>query len=165
MHIRVRGIVWSSVACLLLLACEGGHAEKLQECRQVKPGDPATLVLKIYDNYPGGGEKVIKNEPREVLSKYFDNKLTELIISNQDCEKIERGVCDIDFDILFAAQDVDVSNLNFCANADGDVVEARFFNFGNPEVVRYRLTSVTAGWRISDIIYSDDSSLVETLSQ
>ena len=40
------------------------------------------------------------NEPREVLSKYFDEGLTELFIKDQECRKRYQGMCDMSVDAL-----------------------------------------------------------------
>ena len=103
---------------------------------------------------------------KRTLSKYFDNELTTLFIKDAECEKREQGVCNLDFDPIYDAQDFEkTTNLQIAAVADQpDLFKVTFTNLGTRTLV-YRLTNTPIGWRISDIKYSDGPSLKEILSR
>jgi hypothetical protein len=44
---------------------------------------------------------------KESLAKYFDLQLTNLFIKDFECQKKEQGVCNLDFDPIYDAQDFD----------------------------------------------------------
>lgn len=157
-------IIILSVASLLLAKGGAAHAVKTQECPPAKPAGPESVVKTIYENYPWTGSKVIKNEPKNVLFRYFDVDLTDLIIRNQECEK-GGDLCYINFDILFYAQDADIKNLHVCEMPPQiNIVDVGYLNFGRAETIHYKLSSTANGWRISDIVYSDGISLKDYLS-
>ena len=99
--------------------------------------------------------------------RFFDKELTSLFLKNAECEKREQGVCNIDFDPVYDAQDFDekTTNLEIAAVADQpDSFKVTFTNLGTRTLV-YRLTNTSGGWRISDIKYAEGPSLKELLSQ
>jgi hypothetical protein len=103
---------------------------------------------------------------KRTLSKYFDKELTTLFIKDDECKKREQGVCNLDFDPIYDAQDFEekTTNLQIAAVAgQPDLFNVTFTNLGTRTLV-YRLTSTPSGWRISDIKYPEGPSLKEILS-
>jgi hypothetical protein len=100
-----------------------------------------------------------------VLSKYFDNELTALFLKDAECQKREQGVCNLDFDPIYDAQDFEkTTNLQIAAvKGQPDLFKVTFTNLGTRTLV-HKLTNTPSGWRISDIKYSEGPSLKETLS-
>lgn len=148
-----------------------GSAEQkqglLSKCMEAKAGGPEEVVRTLYKQYPFEGDKVIKNEPKEVLEKFLDGNLTALLLKNRECEIREEGLCNISFDVMYAAQDAKITNFRVCAMDSANTVRVQFRNFGKATVVKYKMTNTEAGWRISDILTSFDSgefSLVRALS-
>jgi hypothetical protein len=106
------------------------------------------------------------NEPREVLSKYFDERLTHLFIEDHECRAAQQGLCRIDFMVLYHAQDAEISNLRVCApGKENGWLDVRFRNNAVRETVSYRVVRAGHQWRISDVRYEDGSSLVSLLSK
>ncbi|PYJ53144.1 MAG: hypothetical protein DME82_14735, partial [Verrucomicrobia bacterium] len=98
-------------------------------------------------------------------SKYFDKELTALFLKDAECQKREQGVCNLDFDPIYDAQDFEkTTNLQITAVAgQPDLFKVTFTNLGTRTLV-YKLTNTPSGWRISDIKYAEGPSLKETLS-
>ncbi len=102
---------------------------------------------------------------KRTLSNYFDKELTALFIKDDECAKREQGVCNLDFDPIYDAQDFEkTTNLQITAViGQPDLFKVTFTNLGTRTLV-YKLTNTPSGWRISDIKYSEGPSLKETLS-
>ena len=102
---------------------------------------------------------------KQTLSKYFDKELTALFLKDAECQKREQGVCNLDFDPIYDAQDFEkTTNLQITAVAgQPDLFKVTFTNLGTRTLV-YKLTNTPSGWRISDIKYAEGPSLKETLS-
>ena len=183
MNINHRPIAFPKLTSLLLagvffVACENSSKaenpqlakEQTLECQQAKKGEPESVVQDLYKNYTWNVRKAnaIQNEPKEVLSKYFDKNLASLLFKNHECQVREQGICNIDTDILYAAQDFEITDFRICAMSADNMVSVRFKNMGVPQVVKFKLSSTAAGWRVSNICYTWDTgnaSLVEMLSK
>ncbi len=127
----------------------------LPRCGDAKAGGPEDVIRMLYKQYPPLGAKAIKNEPEQVIGTFFDKNLTALMIKNQECERKEGGLCNISVDLLYDAQDAEITDFQVCAmNAGKGTAKVQFRNMGNPEIITYRLSETEAGWRISDILYS-----------
>jgi hypothetical protein len=104
---------------------------------------------------------------KQTLSKYFDKELTALFIKDDECVKREHGVCNLDFDPIYDAQDFEKKTTDLqIAPVVGqpDLFSVTFTNLGTRTLV-YKLTNTTSGWRISDIKYPEGPSLKEILSR
>jgi hypothetical protein len=133
--------------------------EKSQQCNEAKPGGPEDVVRTLYQQYPFSDNKVLKNEPKETLDKYLDTRFASALLMNQACEDATSEVCAINADIMYDAQDGKISDLKVCAmNAARNTVQVRFKNSGLPQSVTYKLSNVTSGWKIGDIVGADDSN-------
>jgi hypothetical protein len=81
--------------------------------------------------------------------------------------KREQGVCNLDFDPIYNAQDFETETTNLQIAAvvgQPDLFNVTFTNLGTRTLV-YRLTNTRIGWRISDIKYPEGPSLKEILSR
>lgn len=129
------------------------------QCPEAKPGGAEDVVRELYDQYPPDGRKIIKNEPKDVLKRFFDGTVVELLIRNNECEK-SGDMCDLSFDIMSSAGNgARVSNVRVCsmdANRHTVVVQYKE-SYGAASArtgqVIYELTHTRAGWRISNIFY------------
>ena len=129
------------------------------------------MVRALYAKYPIEGDrpgKAVWNESREVLSRYFDPKLTELFLADQACQERNQGPCAVTVDLLCGCQAGDPSGLRICRSARGpEWVDVRFMifrgkTFKEEETLSFLTSRTAAGWRISDIHYDDGSSLVRS---
>lgn len=96
----------------------------------------------------------VAQQSRDVLGRYFNADLVRLISEDAVCQARERGLCRLDFDILFDSQDPVVTDLELKTLAAGKV-QVRFRNPVNGEtsVIEYKLTRAEGQWRIVDVAY------------
>lgn len=106
------------------------------------------------------------NQPRKVLARYFDWNLVALIRKDRQCVAKTREVCKLDFSPIWASQDPGASELKVTAGPAPDLVAVSLRHPGSGErlELKYRLVKTQTGWRIADIRYGNDSSLVSILS-
>jgi|SRR5215469_10370804 len=139
-------------------ACFGGDEKK---------SSPEDFIRALYHFHQPGKDTPDWFADKQTLSKYFDKELTALFIKDDECVKREQGVCNLDFDPIYDAQDFDkeTTNLQIAAvEGQPDSFNVTFTNLGTRTLV-YKLTNTPGGWRISDIKYSEGPSLKEILSQ
>ncbi len=132
-----------------------------------KKSSPEDFIRSLYNFHQPGKDTPDWFGDKQILSKYFDQELTDLFIKDDECAKREEGVCNLDFDPIYDAQDFDkeTTNLQIAAVAgQGDSFNVTFTSLGT-RTLMYKLTSTTAGWRISDIKYPEGPSLKEILSR
>lgn len=153
----------------LLLACttrpaatEPGRpqASAAEAPRCVDEGDvpPESIVRALYRTYLPAEAPGLGNEPREILSKYFDAGLTELFIKDQECRRRYQGICDLNSDVLVGANFVEVSNLWLCVRRTSRTeVVARFLNGGRETVVTFDVQQIGGAWKVVDIRCGDES--------
>ena len=150
-HALFISLVFTSAACL------GADTKK---------SSPEDFIRSVYRFHQPWGNQPDWFGDKRTLSKYFDKELTALFIKDDECEKREQGVCNLDFDPIYDAQDFDkkTTNLQVAAVAGhSELFNVTFTNLGTRTLV-YRLTNTPSGWRISDIKYAEGPSLKETLS-
>jgi hypothetical protein len=132
-----------------------------------KKSSPEEFIRSLYRFHQPGKETPDWFGNERTLSKYFDTELTALFMKDAECQKREQGVCNLDFDPIYDAQDFDkkTTNLQIAAVAgQPDLFNVTFTNLGTRTLV-YRLTNTPSGWRISDIKYPEGPSLKEILSR
>jgi hypothetical protein len=132
-----------------------------------KNSSPEDFIRSVYRFHQPWGKQPNWFADKRTLSKYFDKELTALFIKDDECKKREQGVCNLDFDPIYAAQDFDekTTNLQIAAVAgQPGLFNVTFTNIGTRTLV-YRLTNTPSGWRISDIKYPEEPSLKEILSR
>lgn len=167
-------IQWSFVLLAFFSPTTFGFAKE-------KINDPKAVVYSLYKDFGWGvyfdltakdsakylGSGIIE-QPHTVLSRYFDNELSALILKDRACVKKEKAICNLDFDILFNSQDVTAINLKITQKESGKVV----VDYQNPSnnskiMIEYRLKKMGSDWKITDIIYMNNGrvSLKELLSK
>jgi len=132
-----------------------------------KTSSPEDFIRSVYRFHQPWGKQPFLFDDERTLSKYFDKELTALFIKDDECKKREQGVCNLDFDPIYDAQDFDEKTTNLQISAvvgQPDLFNVTFTNLGTRTLV-YRLTNTPSGWRISDIKYPEGPSLKEILSR
>ena len=132
-----------------------------------KKASPEDFLRSLYRFHQPGKDTPDWFSDKRTLSKYFDKELTALFIKDAECATREQGVCNLDFDPIYDAQDFDkeTTNLQVAATAgQPDSFDVTFTNLGTRTLV-YKLTNTPDGWRISDIKYPEGPSLKEILSR
>src|SRR6266550_1299635 len=130
--------------------------------------DPEEVIRALYKAHRPWEHKGLNLRNRAVLSKYFSPELTKLFLKNaqveRDCPKGD--LCGLDFDPILGAQDFD-DHLNFklriteATPPQTGRFEARFKLFNEEkaeQVIVFQLVQLKNGWRIDDIIYTDDNA-------
>ncbi|MGZ3237835.1 MAG: DUF3828 domain-containing protein [Burkholderiaceae bacterium] len=90
---------------------------------------------------------------RASLEKYFDPKLSSLLIKDSECGQRIHEICKLDFSPIWSSQDpVGASGLKVKRTDDPSVVDV-YFSYPSREVIKltYQLKKTPRGWRISDI--------------
>jgi hypothetical protein len=109
---------------------------------------PTGLVEALYAR---DGAFAVEDED---LPEFYSADLSAAIAADR---KDEVGA--IDFDWLYAAQDMDLGPMTFTElsrSADSAVVEARFTNFGKLTLINWSLCRRESGdWRVADVRYLD----------
>lgn len=153
----------------LMAEREKQRQKPMPKCREAQAGGPAEVVRRLYREYPIGGRTAVTNEPREVLDKFFDKRFAELLEEDNACTFGSGGLCEINWDILYATQDgEDITDFQICEmDADKHTVKVQFREYGGPKLLIYKLGNTESGWRISDLIDATDgheSSLADFLA-
>ena len=132
-----------------------------------KKSSPEDFIRSLYHFHQPGRDTPDWFGDKQTLSKYFDKELTALFIKDDECAKREQGVCNLDFDPIYDAQDFDkeTTDLKIAAvEGQSDSFNVTFTNLGTRTLV-YKLTNTLDGWRISDIKYPEGPPLKEILSR
>lgn len=129
------------------------NAKPLPACEMAKGGGPEDLVRKLHDQYPWKEDRIIIDEPKNVLLTFFDESLSNVIVKHH--EKAGDGFLGMP-NIIVNHDEVEslnvISGFHICTmDAASKTVRVQFYDDGSPKVVAYILSSTKAGWRISDI--------------
>jgi hypothetical protein len=111
------------------------------------------------------GETLI-DEPKPILQRYFDDRLTSLVLQDRECVRRTREICRIDFVPIWDSQDPSgASDLHISTTDKANVVGVRF-RYPNGDVVtlKYHMVRTSRGWRIADVDYPTQPSLLNQLT-
>ena len=124
---------------------------------------PEAVVKDLYAARQDRETPFFQTKSRPLVDEFFTKKLADLIWDNAQTIARTGETGQLDFDPLYAAQDLDLLNLTIKpARKAGKRAEVTvsFLNFGKPHQFTYLLDKQAAGWRISDVLYDDGSQLV-----
>lgn len=138
---------------------------------QTDVGEKKEVVARLYRDFAWEAVMLqptwtgIMDQPREVLERYFDKKLTTLILQDRACAKRE-GMCQLSFSPIWGSQDPSASDLEVQQSHESNMILVKFRYPSTNELVTlmYRLTKTSNGWRISDIFGNTDGSKWSLLS-
>jgi hypothetical protein len=128
---------------------------------------PAAVVRELYRVSRKGQGRMFGKEGKGLQEKFFDKRLAGLIWKDL-METPEGDVGHIDFDPLFNAQDMKISNFRVGASVvkgDTATVPVSFKNYEEQVRITFRLVKTSAGWKIENIVYGKDSDFVKVLSE
>lgn len=123
---------------------------------------PDALVKDLYKTHDKKNGSIVRGKDRKILDKYFNKNLAGLIWKDMTTNNNEVGV--IDFDIFYNTQDPVISKFAVgAAKIEGDKasVPVTFNNSDAKVTVNYSLVKENSEWKISDINYDDNQSLVK----
>ena len=159
-----------SLAVVLLAAPAAAQTVKKPAEPPLVINDPApapdAVVRELYKAHRDGRGHVFDRQGRRQQQKFFDAKLAGLIWKDLT-ETPEGEVGHIDFDPLFAAQEMQIKNFRVGAPAvrgDAASVPVTFVNFDQKVKIDFRLVRTKGVWKISNIVYGGGSDLVKILS-
>lgn len=141
---------------------------------------PQKVVYRLYQGYgwpslfdgdmhkPPVLAQPLLDQPYRQLTRFFTPKLATLLHRENLCVKQHPGaLCRLDFDPLFGAQDVAVTDLSI-QSVGKDQVQVRYHAPAGGESVQimFQLRRKAHSWRIADIHYpgQGDLSLLQVLS-
>lgn len=150
----------------LLALASFSHAEPKKVSSAANNVKPEDFVLKLYAEHSAMRGPLNDKITPAGLAVWFTKGLAALMWKELGGSKDEVGK--IDFDVLYSAQDTQITKLRVSNVKSADTVAAvtvAFKNFDKGEVVRLNLRRVggaAGGWRICNIIY-DDFDLLSNL--
>lgn len=144
-----RQILLSAAALIVLAAFS--HAQTT----------PESVVQNLYR---ASKTKYVASMSKTQLRKYFEDSLADKFW------KVAHGEGGIDFDILYNTQDVtDIRNFRVgkfaSATATSGSVPVSFINSGRHQKLDFKMTKRSGIWKITDIKYGEDFTLLKTLSE
>ena len=126
---------------------------------------PEAVVKALYAQHEIKSP-FFQSENRALLDKFFTPTLATLIWKDARTSQGEVGA--IDGDPLYDAQDFEIKGLAVHPAEVGDdtaLVTVNFHNFGKKKRIVYTLVLARDVWRISDIRYGDNRTLLGILRE
>lgn len=144
------------VVLILLLSSVQVFAENIS-CVQ----SSRDLISELYRDYPVQSDKDVAGEPRPILRNYFDANMVQLLLREQKCAAKIQGQCNLDFNILSNAQDVeDDVQIRVL-----DATEHRAMLKVGGQFIDFKMRMEQNCMRIQDIEYEETDSLKQRLSK
>ena len=137
----------------------------LQQSSAETPVPQSSPEALISDLYRQKSSPFFQTKDHGLVSKYFSERLAQLIWKDAVSSKGEVGA--LDFDPRYDAQDTDIKKFslrNSKSGKDEAEVIASFENMGHKTEITYSLVLTKMGWKISNIKYVDGRNLVGLLS-
>jgi hypothetical protein len=143
------------VTTFLLIFC-GVRAET----NAPEKASPEKIVSELYRAHNGKADPLQYPASKKLLGAYFEQGLLTLFLKDESESEGEVGK--LEFDPLYAAQDIEIKNFSVALitqEKDSAKVAASFKNIGQSEKIMFLLSKTAQGWRITDIKYSDGQTL------
>jgi hypothetical protein len=126
------------------------------------PDSVVKELYKIHDqDMKGNEDRILSGKNRKMIDKFFDKTLADFIWKDLTTHTDEVGV--LDFDPFYNAQDFEIRGFSIGqAKISGGKasITVKFTNAGRKDTLIYSLTRQKKDWKISDIKYTDGSSLL-----
>jgi len=122
---------------------------------------PESFVHDIYAHYEsrfeGDETKGIALVNAAVVHRYFEPTIAAKMIADMKASHGEVGA--LDFDPFVNGQDWQITGVKIAINQDSPIralATVRFKNFDAMDEIRLQLLRVGKGWRVADILYSNE---------
>lgn len=141
-------------------------------CRTPKQSPQLTLVERLYqdfafetsDSAPPPGVESLEDQPKAVLERYFDPKLSELLIRDRECAARTGSICNLDASILWDSQDPAGTKASIRPGDSPETVFVTLTHFnGQSSRLTFILVKSGSGWKISDIHYGSGRQSLKTM--
>ncbi len=126
---------------------------------------PELVIKDLYKTHDqdlkNSNDSILSGKSRKILDKYFDKTLADFIWKDLTTQRDGVGV--LDFDPFYNAQDTDIKNFSVAkAKISGGkaTVVVKFTNSGRKDTLTYQFVRQNSAWKIIDIKYTDNSSLL-----
>ncbi|HEX3558423.1 MAG TPA: hypothetical protein VHU19_04420 [Pyrinomonadaceae bacterium] len=159
---------FSTTFLLITSTCLGGLAASAAQ-NAAPRGTPDAVVRELYRVHNNVNSHIFEREGRRLQVKFFDKRLADLIWKDIT-ETPEGEVGHLDFDPLYSAQDMKITNFRVGApiiEGDRATVPVSFNNYAQRTKITFRMHNTTEGWKVENIIYSGDnnSDLIKIMSE
>ena len=148
-----------AASVLLIFACGWTGA-----CLAASAEPATTVVARLYKDYaweamasqPALFGEGLAHQDKATLQRYFTPALAELLERDAACQARVRGICNLDFALLFYSQDPRVTDLDV-QQRSSDQVEVAFKDpvTDKKTIIVFRLVRTGGKWRIADILYGN----------
>jgi len=130
-------------------------------------------VTRLYRDYaweavidqPDQSSLTLMGQPRDVLRRYLDDSLTDLVLADRACAR-KQGECALDWVPIWDSQDPGgASGIRIAAASDSSVVAVTIRYRSDSSLVRlaYHMVKTARGWRVHDIVSARGVSLLDQL--
>ena len=151
----------------VLGAAIGVGATSFVALGETPPTGAAATVIQLYHDYawqvvidePANSSVDLFDQPAQVLSRYFDQHMVELIVRDRECRERTHEVCRLDYAPIWDSQDPGARDMKIRATSDPSKVSVDFVYQGERDRMHliYMLSKTPEGWRITDIHGSSGS--------
>lgn len=153
-----------AIAVMFLLICSG-YTQTSELSRSVSPEN---FVMTLYREYISEYDKEYWFDNKQKLAIYFDNKLVESFMADEKCKEKSQEICNLDFDPVIDAQDLD-NKYPVRYKVTKQVVNGKIrclvvFENITKRTIIYEIKPKNGDWRITDIKYPDGRSLYRLLN-
>jgi hypothetical protein len=140
-----------------------------------KAESAAAVVARLYKDFaweamagqPELFGEGLAHQDKTTLRRYFTPALAELLVRDAACQARVRGICNLDFALLFYSQDPRVIDLDIQPRSL-DQVDVAFKDPVSEEKTKiaFQLVRTDGKWRVADILYGQQgTSLKDVLSR
>lgn len=167
----MKTIVKNCIYLFLLMVISSATAIELT----VEGDVSAKLVVEqLYQDYswensaePAKSKTVLVEAHEVELSKYFSKSLVDLIRKDNICMARTGGICNLDFDPIYASQDSEATDIKISEPDKNNRVKVQFRYPSTHQLIKiqYKMVRTNLGWRINDVCYSTGSCLRKLLSR
>jgi hypothetical protein len=118
------------------------------------------VIAELYQQHASDAGPFFQTKSRELVDKYFEKSLADLIWSDAVASNGEVGA--LGFDPLYDAQDTDIKNFAVqpaTVASDHARVIVTFDNFGEGQKIIWSLVPSGDAWKVADVTYGDGRTL------
>ncbi|MBK9766429.1 MAG: hypothetical protein IPP63_05110 [Chloracidobacterium sp.] len=119
---------------LALVLCSPAFAQK----NKLATISPETVVKNLYAAHNARRSPFFQKKSRALVDKYFTGSLADAIWQDALNTKSDE-VGTLNFDPLYNAQDIQITNFVIAKSTPDNVVKVRFINIGEPDEITFTL--------------------------
>lgn len=129
---------------------------------ELQTNEPELLVADLYKQHDAQKSPFFQKKDRPLVDKFFAKPLADLIWKDAHGPEGEIGA--IDFDPIYDGQDTEIKNFAVGkSEIKGETanVVTNFTNFGEKKSIFFAMKQVGDNWKIEDIKYGKQGSLLK----